>query len=181
MIGSNTSAGIFAYSNDTFSRIAEPGGAFFGGVVGYDLYLGPSGNGDIIFGTNAGGTGALLASPATCALDVTSRVKVSFGPVTRVAGNDQETQLAVVENTGGASIAGPVSISLYGLGSGISLANAGAGLTACTGLAPLGSPYAVVTVKAMAAGAKVTCKLTYDNAYEVTVSYTYKVFSGAVR
>ena len=179
------SAGIFATNGGQISRITGTGDVFFGNLtVGYGLALNPNAisNGRIAFGVYGGQAGLVLAKPATCAVDVTASVKAVFGPIQPTSTPGQQYQVVKVTNTSNQSVNGPITLAFYGLPSTVSLVSVqGSGVTKCTALVPLGSPYLTVSANALSPNGSVTTKVVYNNPNSLPISYTPKVFSGVNR
>ena len=109
-------------------------------------------------------------------------MKAVFGPIQPTSTPGQQYQAVKVTNTGNQSVNGPITLAFYGLPSTVSLISTqGSGVTMCTGLAPLGSPYLTVSASALSPNGSVTTKVVYNNPNSLPISYTPKVFSGVNR
>ena len=193
--GSQATA-LFTYKSGVgFTRVIGTGDSVFGGPSGsVPVWLGENGlsNGNIVFGWRDNGTpsssgeGIVIAEPAVCAANVSADLKVKFGTPTQVPNTYQWDQTATIRNTGTTTVNGPVSMVLYGLSpftsSGVTLLNP-AGVTRCTGLAPLGNPYVVLNKgQSIAPGQVVRRELQFNSPFgNPANTYTTALFSGAER
>ncbi|MGA2133322.1 MAG: hypothetical protein ABSH50_13590 [Bryobacteraceae bacterium] len=192
------SAGLYTYSNGEIARVAvgsTTGAAdILGGFQGYAWPppIGPNsiGSGRMVFSFgNPEGIGIFLASPATCAADVSSEVSVTQAPPRYNSATGQYVSKVTVHNTSGSTLAAPVSAVFDGLTNVVAnygtvipeLLNHGAGATTC--LSPLGEAYLVLNGgKAMAPGDEVSVELSIAYpAPPATFSYSTRVVTGKTR
>ncbi len=202
-LGITQNAGLFAYNGGNITKVALGSGAgtndILGGLQAFSWAppVGPNSidGGRVVFSTGnpAKGWGVFLASPASCAADVTSQTTVTQTPPHYNSTTQQYTSKVTVKNVSGTILAAPVSAVFDGLTNVVAnygttipeLLQSGAGpvpgATAC--LSPLGEAYLVLNGgKALAAGAEVSLELTIAYpAPPATFSYTTRVVTGKTR
>jgi hypothetical protein len=191
-------AGLFSYNGSSITRIAVGSSAgtadILGGFQGTDWAppIGPNSisDGRVVFSFgNPGGTGIFMASPATCAADVTSQLSVTQTPPRYNSSTGEYLSKVTIHNTSADTFAAPVSAVFDGLTNVVAhygttipqLLNKGAGATTC--LSPLGQAYLVLNGgAALAPGDEVSVELSIAYpAPPATFSYTTHVVTGKTR
>jgi hypothetical protein len=129
-------------------------------------------------GTGTGGVEVFsvngVSTRGTCASDATVDVKVGLGGYAYNMATSRFSQKATLTNTSGATIAGPLSLVLDGLPTGVSLYNE-TGATNCA--APMGSPF-INFDGDLAAGASVAVTLLLPDPMMTPITYKPRVLAG---
>ncbi|MDB5911145.1 MAG: hypothetical protein JWP34_5262 [Massilia sp.] len=114
-------------------------------------------------------SGTLTVTPA----DVSASVSVTRGGYRRSLSNGQYYyfQTVTITNTSGSTLSGPLSLSLGGLTSGVSLFNA-------SGATADGNPYIIVTTGSLAPGQSVSVVLQFSNPFNVAINYSTRLLAG---
>ena len=115
-----------------------------------------------------------ISTRGTCAADVTANVHVVLGGYAYSMATGRFSQKATLTNTSGAAIAGPLSLVLDGLPTGVSLYSA-TGATNCA--APMGSPFITINGD-LAAGASVAVTLQLPDPTMTPITYKPRVLAG---
>jgi hypothetical protein len=115
-----------------------------------------------------------ISTRGTCAADVTANVHVVLGGYAYSMATGRFSQKATLTNTSGAAIAGPLSLVLDGLPTGVSLYSA-TGATNCA--APIGSPFITINGD-LAAGASVAVTLQLPDPTMTPITYKPRVLAG---
>ena len=184
-----SAGGMFAYRGGNVIRIAgtgdilngSPGTSWMPPVAPNSM----AGNGTVVFSFgNPEGIGVYLATPTSCATDVTGELQVHQGaPQLNPTTGDYNAKITI-KNAGTQAIAAPVVAVFDGLVSGPTnygtqlpeLLNTGVHSTTC--LSPLGQAYLVVNGgEALAPGTQITAILNIADATG-TPSFTTRVVSG---
>jgi probable HAF family extracellular repeat protein len=116
--------------------------------------------------------------PPPCGSDITNEVAVARGGFRVNPSNGHFTQSLTVTNIGSSAIAGPIAVTLDGLSSYASLANASGSTTCAT---PAGSPYLLLnlgTAAALAPNASVSALLDFINPPKQGIEYSVRVLAG---
>jgi probable HAF family extracellular repeat protein len=117
-------------------------------------------------------------APPPCGSDITNEVAVARGGFRVNPSNGHFTQSLTVTNIGSSAIAGPIAVTLDGLSSYASLANASGSTTCAT---PAGSPYLLLnlgTAAALAPNASVSALLDFINPPKQGIEYSVRVLAG---
>jgi hypothetical protein len=116
---------------------------------------------------------------AQAASVVTGQFSVTRGGFRLEQATGRFVQSVTIQFTGTSTLQGPVSLTLDGLTSGVTLFGAG-GVTSC--VAPAGSPYVAVAAGpdgVMTPGERVVMTLTFVNPLRKGITYTTRVLAGA--
>jgi len=118
------------------------------------------------FGTPA----AFLLTPLV--VNASNQVAVARGPITRVGSTYYQT---ITLTNNGTNIAGPVSLVLDSLASGVTLTNASGTVTYAP---PVGSPYIDFSSGDFGPGAVDTVTLTFSDPAHVQINYATRILAG---
>ena len=110
-----------------------------------------------------------------CASDASPSIAVHRGGFHYVPAQNLFTQQVAVTNSSAATLAGPISLALSNLPSGVTVANA-SGTSTCQGTS--GAPY-VVSPNSLEPGASVTVLLQFSNSSRVPIVYNPVTTSGS--
>jgi hypothetical protein len=172
---------IFVYCNGHYHRVVGSGDVIGGNAVPFSpsrLSLGEYAlsGGNLTF--QFFNTAHYLATPNYCADDMTFAASVTSGGARYDHASGQFLQTVTVKNTSSQAIAGPVSLVLKNLTTGVTVSNP-AGVTSCS---TVGNPYVVLNNGGgLAPGASTTVTIAFHDPSFAAIGYTSAVLSGVQR
>ncbi len=170
--GSSFEGGSFyLWQNGVSTPIQLPAGLF-----GPDDFPAPGSLNDAgQFTAGDGGAFYLLTPTGACAADVTSQLAITRGGFRYNHGTGHFTQAITVTNTGGSSIAGPISIALDNVPSNATLFGI-SGATLCA--TPQGSPYMNLAAATLDPGVPIAVTIEFIDTAQTGIAYNIRVLAG---